>query len=125
MIQLYPTLHRPLQQSLSQLALRHLSGNSNGRSDHGILRSSSRLLVALHYTGGKVGAPKLWRQSLDENLKFCWNAFHEVTTTIPYQAKRQEIRPRSEADPTTFIPLNVDRLRCGIHVLCDLLRYAS
>lgn len=70
-----------------------------------------------------MGAVNLWRKSLDDTLAFSRTAFECLRTTFPSQSQRKSNpNPPGSEDPLVWIPLNIDRLRCGVYVLCDLLR---
>lgn len=83
LVPLYPTLHRVLLSSLSNLALRHLNGCSPKPTAPRLLRAASGLYSILHYTGGKVGAANQWRKSMDDTLAFAWGALQGLRTTFP------------------------------------------
>ncbi|KAJ6490373.1 rRNA processing/ribosome biogenesis-domain-containing protein, partial [Mycena vitilis] len=120
-IPIYPTLHRASHSALSALCLGLLNGNPFKPSNTSLATTASRLYAVLHFTGGKVGAANLWRKSVDDTLAFGWTSFHSVRTTFLVEGRA----PRSQAateEPLISIPLNVDRLRCSILVLCDLLK---
>lgn len=82
LIPLYPTLHRALLSSLSNLALRYLNGSSPKPTTARLLEAASSLYSILHYTGGKVGAVNHWRKSVDDTLAFAWGAFQGLRTTF-------------------------------------------
>ena len=113
-------------------------------TDADLLKTASRLYSVLHFTGGKVGAANLWRKSLDETLAFTRSALLNIRSTFCTEGKFDETfnpylmsdivnfsqghgpalnQPSSlTEDPTIWIPLNIDRLRCGVIILCDLMR---
>ena len=110
--------------------------------DGPVVQATSRLYAVLSVTGGKVGAASLWRKSVDEILSIGWASFHALRTTFPndgmtdYPAFKPYTKqipanttPPSQAqsnseDAIVTVPLNLDRLRCAVLVLCDLLTYA-
>lgn len=107
------------------LTLKLLNGSTPLPTDTLLLQSASGLYSVLHHTGGKVGAVNLWRKSLDDTLAFSRSAFECLRTTfpIPSQGKfNSNANGGSTEDPAIWIPLNIDRLRCGVYVLRDLLR---
>ncbi|KIL70209.1 hypothetical protein M378DRAFT_96610, partial [Amanita muscaria Koide BX008] len=125
-VYLYPNLHRASHQTLSSLALSYLDGSTPGPTDATILNMASELYVALHFTGGKVGAANYWRKSIEETLNFGWNAFLSLRTTFPVEVQNIPVPPRSSGDdPLITVPLNLDRLRCCVSVLGDLFRTPS
>ena len=83
LVPLYPTLHRALLPSLSNLALRYLNGSSPKPIPPRLLEAASELYCVLHYTGGKVGAANHWRKSVDDTLGFAWGALQNLRTTFP------------------------------------------
>jgi hypothetical protein len=138
LIPLYPNSHRAQQAALQSLCLiKFLNGSTPRPTDIALLEAASRLYSILHFTGGKVGAANLWRTSVDKTLAFCRDAFLTLRTTFPTDSEfyvwfypcsvvnnvqvRRHAAPLTE-DPIVWIPLNIDRLRCGVVVLCDLLR---
>ncbi|KXN89565.1 Proline-, glutamic acid- and leucine-rich protein 1 [Leucoagaricus sp. SymC.cos] len=120
LIPLYPTLHKPAYPALSNLALRFLDGHPHTPVSSEVLHAASRLYSVIHVTGGKVGASSLWRKTLDETLTFGMNAFWSLRTTFIGQAPTKVSIPPNE-DPVTFVPLQLDRLKCTITILDDLL----
>lgn len=84
-VSLYPSLCRPLQTALSNVALSHLNGSAPNPTQVAMVEASSRLYSVLPLTGGKVGAAALWRKSLDDTVAFAWGAFLQLRTTYPNQ----------------------------------------
>lgn len=120
LIPLYPTLHRAQHAAMHALTLKLLNGSTPLPTDTLLLQSASGLYSVLHHTGGKVGAVNLWRKSVDDTLAFSRTALECLRTTFP--SPNSNAGGGSTEDPVIWIPLNIDRLRCGIYVLCDLLR---
>ncbi|KAJ6515674.1 rRNA processing/ribosome biogenesis-domain-containing protein [Mycena sanguinolenta] len=120
-IPLYPTLHRSSHAALSTLSLSFLNGNPFKLPSLLLTRTASRLYVVLHFTGGKVGAANLWRKSVDDTLAFGWTSFLSVRSTFLVEERVPQPPPATE-EPLISVPLNVDRLRCSVLVLCDLLK---
>ncbi|KAG6854907.1 hypothetical protein C0991_012097 [Blastosporella zonata] len=120
LVPLYPTLYRASHTTLSTLALRFLNGSAPIPTSNSLLKAASKLYTVLHFTGGKVGAANLWRKSVDETLAFGWNAFLALRTTFPSEALNASNSPSID-EALIAIPLNLDRLRSCIVVLCDLL----
>ncbi|THH12214.1 hypothetical protein EW145_g134 [Phellinidium pouzarii] len=114
----YPTLHRSLIAALSTLSLSFLNGSPTAPTPSSIVESASKLHACLHTIGGKVGGAALWRKGVDDAIAFCSTAVNALRTT--YIADDQRLP--SHADPLIFISLNLDRLRCGVALLCHLLR---
>ncbi|KAH9482766.1 hypothetical protein JR316_0004866 [Psilocybe cubensis] len=119
-IKLYPTAHRASNTVLSALALRHLSGSSQGPTSSELLEAASGFFAVLPLTGGKVGAINLWRKSFDETLAFGLEAFHALRTTFPIGGPNVP-RPILVDEPQVAIPLNQDRLHCSVVTLQKLL----
>ncbi|KAJ7178937.1 rRNA processing/ribosome biogenesis-domain-containing protein [Mycena filopes] len=119
-IPLYPTLHRTSHSALSTLSLSFLNGNPFKPPNAQLSSTASRLYAVLHYTGGKVGAANLWRKSVDDTLAFGWTSFSALRSTFFVEGRTPQLPPGEE--PLIAIPLNVDRLRCCVIVLCDLLK---
>ncbi|TFK43691.1 rRNA processing/ribosome biogenesis-domain-containing protein [Crucibulum laeve] len=122
LIPLYPTTNRSSHSALSALCLRFLNGSAPAPTDGRLLKAASSLYATLHLTGGKVGAANIWRKSLDETLSFAWGAFLSVRTTFPSEV-RNAINGLAitNDDPISSISLNLDRLRCSVVILNDLL----
>ncbi|KAI0004959.1 rRNA processing/ribosome biogenesis-domain-containing protein [Russula compacta] len=123
LVPLYPTLHKALHGRLSTLCLRQLNCSAGQSTDGSLSQAISRLYSVLAVTGGKVGAAGLWRKSVDEILSIGWASLGSLRTTFPNDANMAppiQYQPYTE-DATVSIPLNVDRLRCAVLVLCDLL----
>ncbi|KAF8238885.1 hypothetical protein L208DRAFT_1421135 [Tricholoma matsutake] len=118
LVPLYPTLHRPSHAALSALSLRFLDGSAPNPTSKTLLEAASRLYAALHFTGGKVGAANLWRKALDETLGFVWSSFSALRSTFATEGQRET---STSSPPHISILLNLDRLRCGTVVICDLL----
>ncbi|EPT03591.1 hypothetical protein FOMPIDRAFT_1046630 [Fomitopsis schrenkii] len=122
LVPLFPTLHRGLHQLLSSTTLRFLNGSTPRPTPTALVHGASRLYSALHVTGGKVGAANVWRKALDDTLGFTWNALASMRRTSQPMARGQGLPQLSSADPIVSVPLNLDRLRAGVRILCDLLR---
>ncbi|TDL29691.1 hypothetical protein BD410DRAFT_758724 [Rickenella mellea] len=121
LVPLFPNLHRALLPSISNLALQSLDGLHPTATPISVLQSASRLNACLHHTGGKVGSSTLWRKSVNEAIAFCWSALAALRTTYPQ--KGQVLTPNdSDVDALVAVPLKLDRLRCGITFLLELLR---
>ncbi|KAJ7781030.1 rRNA processing/ribosome biogenesis-domain-containing protein [Mycena metata] len=120
-IPLYPTLHRTSHSALSALSLSFLNGNPFKPPNTQLSSTASRLYAVLHFTGGKVGAANLWRKAVDDTLTFGWTSFSALRSTFFVEGRAPQL-PAGTEEPLVAIPLNVDRLRCSIIVLCDLLR---
>lgn len=69
-----------------------------------------------------MGAANVWRKALDDTLGFTWNALASMRRTSQPMARGQGLPQLSSADPIVSVPLNLDRLRAGVRILCDLLR---
>ncbi|KAH7911569.1 rRNA processing/ribosome biogenesis-domain-containing protein [Hygrophoropsis aurantiaca] len=121
LVPLFPTSHRSLTSALSSICLRILNGSAPPGTYDELLKSASKLYSVLHLTGGKVGAANLWRKSVDETLQFSWTAFLALRTTFPDQNYPVSHVGLASDDPLVCIPLNLDRLKCGVVALCDLL----
>ncbi|KAJ7490368.1 rRNA processing/ribosome biogenesis-domain-containing protein [Mycena galericulata] len=121
-IPLYPTLHRTSHSALSALCLGYLNGNPFKPPNKALTSAASRLYAILHFTGGKVGAASLWRKAVDETLAFGWTSFLCVRSTFLIKGRLPTI-PTGAAteEPLLSIPLNIERLKLSIVVLCDLL----
>ncbi len=139
LIPLYPTLHKALHGRLSAVCLRQFNGTVGQPTDDSLARATSRLYSVLPFTGGKVGAAVLWRKSVEEILSIGWASLYAIRTTFPndglinyppFQLKQssanvappKQYQPYKE-DATLSIPLNLDRLRCVVLALSDLLTY--
>ncbi|KAJ7228479.1 rRNA processing/ribosome biogenesis-domain-containing protein, partial [Mycena pura] len=121
-IPLYPTLHRTSHATLSALCLGFLNGDPFRRPNKSLTGSASRLYALLPFTGGKVGAPNLWRKSVDDTLSFGWTSFVSLRSTFPAEARLPQLPTEAATqDPLVSVPLSLDRLRCCITVICDLL----
>ena len=83
MIVLYPSLHRALSSSMTDMCHRILNGSTPQPTNKILLHSAANLYATLHYTGGKVGAANLWRKSVDETLQCLWAALMGLRTTFP------------------------------------------
>lgn len=136
LITLYPTAHRAPFGALSAFSLRHLNGSPSSRSNIKLLDAISRLYSVLHLTGGKVGAVNLWRKSMEETLSFGYESLFSLRSTFPGEGMSyickislfnivsgQTIRRQTTNEPQIHVPLNLDRLRCTISILCNLMRY--
>ncbi|EGO02144.1 hypothetical protein SERLA73DRAFT_120785 [Serpula lacrymans var. lacrymans S7.3] len=124
LVPLHPTSHRGVTSALNAMCLRLLNGSAPQPTDRMLLDAASNLYAVLHLTGGKVGAANVWRKSIDETLTFSWNALAVLRTTFPGQ-NFPVSQHGAPIDPLGSIPLNLDRLRCGVSVLRDLLRYVG
>ncbi|KAJ6598852.1 rRNA processing/ribosome biogenesis-domain-containing protein [Mycena vulgaris] len=122
-IPLYPTLHKASHSALSTLCLGLLNGSPFKPPNAALRSAASRLYAILHFTGGKVGAANLWRKAVDETLAFGWTSFLSLRSTFLVDGRVPQL-PSGTAtqEPLLAIPLNVDRLRCSILALCDLLK---
>ncbi|KZT72556.1 hypothetical protein DAEQUDRAFT_704985 [Daedalea quercina L-15889] len=120
LIPLFPTLHRSLHQQLSSVVLRYLNGSTPRPTPAQLVDAASRLYSVLHFTGGKVGAANVWRKSLDDTLGFAWNALSGMRRTFQL-SREQTAPPLAGYDPVVSVPLNLDRLRASVRILCDLL----
>ncbi|KAK0231019.1 rRNA processing/ribosome biogenesis-domain-containing protein [Armillaria fumosa] len=114
-IPLYPNAHRSSHSVLSSLCLQYLNGSAPLPTSMVLLRSSSRLYAVLPATGGKVGASNLWKKTVEEALTFGWAAFSNLRTSFS-----EGPVSRSE-DAHIAVPLNLDRLRCFVVIIDDLL----
>ncbi|KAK2466090.1 hypothetical protein APHAL10511_001732 [Amanita phalloides] len=120
---LYPNLHRASYSALSSLAMSNLDGRAPGPTNAGLMNTAAQLYVALHFTGGKLSAGDLWKKSIEETVAFGWNSFYALRTTFPTETQSTDVIANAGSDePVVTIPLNLDRLRCCITILCDLLR---
>ncbi|KAF9006544.1 rRNA processing/ribosome biogenesis-domain-containing protein [Cyathus striatus] len=122
LVPVYPAAHRASHSALSKLALIHLNGNTSGTSQRSLVEACSALYCVLHFTGGKVGASGLWRNSFDETLNFGWSSFLALRTTFPSSDFHNSREQNSHEDPSISVPLNLERLRCSIVILCDFLK---
>lgn len=136
LITIYPNIHRAPCAALSALSLRYLNGSAISPTNTKLLDAISRLYSVLHLIGGKVGAVNLWRKSMEETLSFGWEAFFSLRSTFPDEGTlyicgisvlnivsgQTTRRQTSNEDPQIYIPLNLDRLRCTVAVLCNLMR---
>lgn len=117
--------------------MRFLDGNPHTPIPSPLLSIASRLYCVIHVTGGKVGASNHWRKALDETLKFGTNAVWCLRTTFTggishlskylRRIKLSSLVPpnvpvSSNGDPTTPVPLHLERLKCSVTILIDLLR---
>jgi hypothetical protein len=83
MVVLYPSLHRALSPSITDMCHRILNGSAPQRTNKRLLHSAANLYAALHYTGGKVGAANLWKKSVDETIQCLWASLVGLRTTFP------------------------------------------
>ncbi|KAK7061882.1 Pre-rRNA-processing protein rix1 [Favolaschia claudopus] len=120
-IPLYPTIHRTSHAALSTLCFSFLNGHPFKPPNIPLSAAASRLYRVLHFTGGKVGAANLWKKSVDDTLVFGWNAFLSIRPGYRIEGQVPQL-PVSTEEPLISIPLNADRLRCSVLVLCDLLK---
>ncbi|PBL02302.1 hypothetical protein ARMGADRAFT_1042114 [Armillaria gallica] len=114
-IPLYPNAHRSSHSALSSLCLQYLNGSAPLPTPMVLLRSSSRLYAVLPATGGKVGASNLWKKTVEETLTFGWAVFSSLRSSFSEGPVSQN------EDPHLAIPLNLDRLRCFVVIIDDLL----
>ncbi|KAJ7721169.1 rRNA processing/ribosome biogenesis-domain-containing protein [Mycena maculata] len=122
-IPLYPTPHRTSHPALSTLCLGFLNGNPFKPPNKVLTSAASRLYAVLHFTGGKVGAANLWRKSVDDTLTFGWTSFLSLRSTFLVDGRLPTTQAGAATEePLLSIPLNLDRLRLTIVVLCDLLK---
>lgn len=135
LITLYPVAHRAPSAALSAFSLRYLNGSASIPFNTKLLDAISRLYSVLHLTGGKVGAVNLWRKSMEETLSFSYESLFSLRSTFPDEGMShiykisllnivsgQTIRRQTTIEPQIHVPLNLDRLRCAIAVLCNLMR---
>ena len=137
-VTLFPTQHRALHTDLLALSSKLLNFSAYEKVDERVLAAVSQLLSALPFIGGKVGAANLWQKSVTETLASAWSAFLGLRSTFPTGSEfksspnrlshwyrtlaRSPVTPPSVGDPLVSIPVNLDRLRCYITILCDLLK---
>ena len=136
LIPLFPTLHRASHSALSTLSLKFLNGSAPHPISKALLEAATCLYANLHFTGGKVGAPNLWRKTVDETVTSAWTAFLALRTTSQTEGTSFLISinmyvnsctenkgPQLSSDEAVVaVPLGIDRLRCCTVVLCNLLR---
>ena len=136
LITLYPTAHRAPSSALSAFSLRHLNGSPSNPSNTKLLDAISRLysVLNLHLTSGKVGAVNLWRRSMEESLfwlrilVFLHSTFRDEGMLYIHKfsllniVAGQTIRHQTTIEPQIRVPHNLDRLRCTITILCNLMR---
>jgi hypothetical protein len=136
LITLYPNAHRAPSATLSAFSLRYLNGSALSPTNTKLLDAISRLYSVLHLTGGKVGAVNLWRKSMEETLSFGWESLFSLRSTFPSEGtlyiykisvlntiSGQIIRRQTiNEEPQIHVPLNLDRLRCTVAILCSLMR---
>ena len=135
LITLYPIAHRASSAALSAFSLRYLNGSATSPSKTKLLDAISRLYSVLHLTGGKVGAVNLWRKSMEEALSFNYESLSSLRSTFPDEGmlytykisllnivSGQTIKRQTTNEPQIHVPLNLDRLRCTITILCNLMR---
>ena len=82
LVPLFPTLHRASHPALATLSLKFLNGSAPHPTSRALLEAATRLYTNLHFTGGKVGAPNLWRRTVDETLASAWTTFFALRTTF-------------------------------------------
>ncbi|KAK0468123.1 rRNA processing/ribosome biogenesis-domain-containing protein [Desarmillaria tabescens] len=114
-VPLYPNAHRSSHTTLSGLCLLYLNGSALLPTSMALLRSSSRLYAVLPATGGKVGASNLWKKTVEETLAFGWTAFSSLRSSF------SEGPVSRNEDAHITISLNLDRLRCFVVIIDDLL----
>ncbi|KAF8515002.1 rRNA processing/ribosome biogenesis-domain-containing protein [Gautieria morchelliformis] len=122
LVPLYPTLHRQLHTSLFNLSFRILSGSYTSPTLPETISDACCLHAVLHFTGGKVGAAPLWRKSLDTALANAWSSFSALRTT--FLQRILSVSPTFDflpSDPALVIPLSLDRLKCSIALIGQLL----
>ncbi|KAI0284276.1 rRNA processing/ribosome biogenesis-domain-containing protein [Russula aff. rugulosa BPL654] len=123
LLPLYPTLYKALHGRLTAFCLRQINCSAGQPMDGPVVQATSRLYAVLSVTGGKVGAASLWRKSVDEILSIGWASLHALRTTFPNDANMappRQAQPNLE-DAIVTVPLNLDRLRCVVLALSDLL----
>ncbi|KAF8505717.1 rRNA processing/ribosome biogenesis-domain-containing protein [Russula emetica] len=120
LVPLYPTLYKALHGRLSAFCLRQFNCSAGQPIDGPVVQATSRLYAVLSVTGGKVGAASLWRKSVDEILSIGWASLYALRTTFPNDAPHRQAQPDLE-DAIVTVPLHLDRLRCAVLALCDLL----
>ncbi|KAH9965998.1 rRNA processing/ribosome biogenesis-domain-containing protein, partial [Russula dissimulans] len=118
LVPLYSALYKAPHGRLSALCLRQSNCSARQPLDDSFARATSRLYSVLPATGGKAGAASLWRKSVDEILSIGWGSLSAVSSANMAPHKQHQ---QSMEDPTVSIPLNLDRLRCAVLMLCDLL----
>jgi hypothetical protein len=79
----YPAQHKTNCSNFSALSLKFLSGSAPKPMDRTLMQAAARLYTALHLTAGKVGAPGMWRQNVEETIAFAWEALIWLRTTFP------------------------------------------
>ncbi|KLO19861.1 hypothetical protein SCHPADRAFT_934991 [Schizopora paradoxa] len=114
LVQKFSTLHRPLAPQLSSLSLSFLNGSPASPTPKQLTKSACRLHACLHNTGGKVGGSALWRKSMDETIDFCNEALNALRSDPSNSSQYAD-------DPMVFTNVNLDRLNCGVELLCCLL----
>ncbi|KAI9507018.1 rRNA processing/ribosome biogenesis-domain-containing protein [Russula earlei] len=123
LVPLYPTLFKPLHGRLCALCFRQFDCPAGRPTDVPFAQATSRLYSVLPVTGGKVGAASLWRKSVDEILSIGWRSLSAVRSSVPANVTPPKQYQPFQEDATVSIPLNLDRLRCAVLALCDLLTY--
>ncbi|KAF8603486.1 hypothetical protein BDV93DRAFT_473123 [Ceratobasidium sp. AG-I] len=131
----HPTHHRALQQNILAFTLEHLQGSSPLASCSSLLANSPvpslvsaviDLHVALPLTGGKVGAGVAWRKSVDAAIGTTWKLLGALRRTYsdvtpPATVPSTFALPSLPEDPAIATPIALDRLRCMVCLLVQLL----
>ena len=131
-VRVFPTSHRSMTDPLSRLCLRILDGSTRS-TPSSIASAASRLYASLHVTGGKVGGSALWRKGVDETIVFVRKALGNLRTSYAVEGESSSIDckfvlldlkgiPPSSNDPLSSVSLELDRLRCGVELLCRFLQ---
>ncbi|CAK5275479.1 unnamed protein product [Mycena citricolor] len=115
----YPTLHRTWSGGLSTICLGVLNGSPFDTTEPRLVHSASCLYATLPLTGGKVGAVNLWRKAMEDSLSQGWNSFYAIRTTFSVDGR---LPSASAEDPRIAVPLNLDRLKCSVVAISDLLK---
>ena len=119
LVRAFPSSLRSMADSLSSICLKILDGSEKS-TPWAIVTAASRLYTSLHVTGGKVGGSALWRKGVDETVAFVRRSLNELRTSYMDGAKAA-----SSTDLVQMIALRLDRLLCGVELLCSFLRSVS
>jgi hypothetical protein len=95
---MYPAQHKANHSNFSAQSLKILGGSAPKPIDRALLQAAARLYTTLHLTAGKVGAPGMWRQNVEETIAFAWEAFVGLRTTFPENGE-------FSSTPTRFWPI--------------------
>ncbi|TFL00553.1 rRNA processing/ribosome biogenesis-domain-containing protein [Pterulicium gracile] len=125
LLKTYPTLLKPSYQSISALTLKHLNGGSPTPVHPSLLDSASKLFASLHYTGGKAGSSSLWKTNIEETVRLARTALAEIRTTFPSTDYADRSNTRLGQDSSVSVPLYLDRLRCCVATVVQLLLSSS